>query len=349
MKRWAKRLALVLALAFLGMSVLNASWLAPAPRGYVKLIAQRGTMQQFSHKDLGPQDCTARRIEPPVHDYLENTLPGLSQAARLGAQAIAVTVAPTADRQLVLFHDWTLDCRTDGAGEVRKATLARLKTLDAGYGYSADGGKTFPLRGTGKGAIPTLQEALALLPEKPLIYTLKSRDPREAELLIAALDTAGRKVEAIGDGFNADAALLPRLRQRYPRAWAFSPQEVKACTKDYLVQGWLGLTPASCRNGTLFVPLNYQWAFAGWPNRTIARMEAAGARIVITGNHGEGLPMGLDLPEQLGKVPAGFNGYVMVDDIYTIGPALRPAYNRRRPPEEEALARALEARRAARD
>ena len=349
MKRWAKRLALVLALAFLGMSVLNASWLAPAPRGYVKLIAQRGTMQQFSHKDLGPRDCTATRIEPPVHDYLENTLPGLSQAARLGAQAIAVTVAPTADGQIVLFHDWTLNCRTDGKGEVRKATLAQSKALDAGYGYSADGGKTFPLRGTGRGAIPTLREALALLPEKPLIYTLKSRDPREADLLIAALNAAGRKVEQIGDGFVTDAALLPRLRRAYPNAWAFSPQGVKACTKDYLVQGWLGLTPESCRNGTLFVPLNYQWAFAGWPNRTIARMQAVGARIVITGDRGKGLPMGLDLPEQLGKVPAGFNGYLLVDDIYTIGPALRPAYNRRRPPEEAALARALEARRAARD
>lgn len=349
MKRWGKRLAALLALAFLGMSVLNASWLAPAPRGYVKLIAQRGTVQQAGGKPLFPVDCAAARIEPPVHDYLENTLPGLSQAARLGAQAIAIDITPTADGQLVLLRDEALDCRTDGKGAVRKATLAQLKALDAGHGYTADGGRTFPLRGSGRGAIPTLAEALALLPEKPLILTLKGRDPREAELLIAALDAAGREVEKIGDGFSAEEPLLARLRQRYPQAWAFSPQGVKACTRDYLLRGWLGLTPDSCRNGTLFVPLNHQWAFAGWPNRTIARMQAVGARIVITGAQGDGQPRGLDLPEQLGKVPAGFNGYLWVDDIYTIGPALRPSYNRRRPPEEEALANALEARRAARD
>ena len=34
--------------------------------------------------------------------------------------------------------------------------------------------------------------------------------------------------------------------------------------------------------------------------------------------------MGLTLPEQLGEIPASFNGYVWVDDIWTVGPALRP-------------------------
>ena len=34
--------------------------------------------------------------------------------------------------------------------------------------------------------------------------------------------------------------------------------------------------------------------------------------------------MGLTLPEQLGEIPSTFNGYVWVDDIWTVGPALRP-------------------------
>jgi hypothetical protein len=41
-----------------------------------------------------------------------------------------------------------------------------------------------------------------------------------------------------------------------------------------------------------------------------------------------------------------FNGWVWVDDIQAVGPALRPTLNRRRPIEEEALAKALAARRA---
>ncbi|MFN5779005.1 MAG: hypothetical protein ACK44O_05955, partial [Novosphingobium sp.] len=59
--------------------------------------------------------------------------------------------------------------------------------------------------------------------------------------------------------------------------------------------------------------------------------------------------MGLDLPEQVGEIPASFTGYVWVDDIWSVGPALRPAFNKRNPREQAELAKALDARRAARD
>lgn len=42
MNRWLYYLGLTLAAAFLALTVLNASWLAPEPRGSVKLISQRG-------------------------------------------------------------------------------------------------------------------------------------------------------------------------------------------------------------------------------------------------------------------------------------------------------------------
>ena len=347
---WLKRIGFVLALAFLVLTFVNASWLADAPRGYVKLIAHRGTYQLLDHTALGRDDCTATRIEPPVHDYLENTLPGMLQAARLGAQMIEADVAPTSDGRIALFHDWTVDCRTNGHGETRKLTLAELKALDAGYGYSADGGKSFPFRGKGIGLIPSLEEALAALPEKPLLFNFKSRNAAEADLLAAALKTAGRDVGKIGDGFYGAEAPVARIRQLFPQAWAFSRESALACTKAYLWQGWLTITPQACRNGTLVVPINRQWAFAGWPNRTIARMQAVGARVIMVGPHGDdAAPMGLDLPEQLGDVPAGFTGYVWVDDMWSVGPALRPDYNKRNPRQEEELAKALAARRAARD
>ncbi len=349
MKIWIKRVALVLAIAFLALSFVNASWLADSPRGYAKLMAHRGTMQQFSHQGLGDKDCTARRIEVPVHDYLENTLAGLQKADALSATYLQVDLAPSADGHFVLFHDWTLDCRTDGKGEVRKATLAQLKALDAGYGYSADQGKTWPFRGKGVGLIPTLEEALALFPSSPFVFNLKSKDPREGQMLADALIAAGRDVEKVGDVFNADEAVLPPLRQRFPRAWAFSKESVKACTSAYLLQGWLGLTPESCRNGTIMVPVNRQWAFAGWPNRMIQRMQAVGAQVVVIGPHGSDAPMGLDLPEQLGQVPASFNGVIWIDDIWTIGPALHPDINRRNPREEKELQDALQRRRSARE
>ena len=346
---WVKRIALVLAVALLAMTVINASWLAAAPTGYAKLLAHRGTMQQFSHRGLTSEDCTAARIEVPVHDYLENTLPGLQMADGLGAYMIEVDVAPTADGRIALFHDPALNCRTDGTGEVRSATLAQLKTLDAGYGYTADGGKTFPLRGK-TGYIPSLEEAVAVVPAVPLLYNLKGKTPNEAALLIAALTAAGREVVKIGDAFSAPEAELAAIRAAFPGVWAYSAAGIKACTKAYLVSGWFAMTPAACQGGTIAVPLDYQWAFAGWPNQLQARMAAVGAHVILTGPYGsEQAPVGLDLPEQIGQIPASFTGTVWVDDIWTIGPALHPAANHRNAREEAETAAMLAARRKARE
>lgn len=355
MKRWAMRLGLALAVIFLVLTFVNASWLADSPKGYVKLVAQRGTTQQFTHAglgeqgSLGDQDCTATRIEPPLHDYLENTVSAINSAKRLGAQVVAVDIAPTADGKIALFRDAALDCRTDGKGPTGAATLAQLQALDAGHGYSADGGKTFPFRGKAIGAIPSLEQGLDAAGNTALVYTFNTDDPEHTDRLIAALKTAGRDPVRAGDGFSGPEPLIAKVRAAFPGVWAFSPESVKACTEGYLKTGWLTLVPDSCKNGTIFVPLNYQWAFAGWPNRLIARMEAVGARVVVVGPHGQGLRLGLDLPEQLGEVPSTFNGYVWVDDMWSVGPALRPAYNKRNPREEAELAKALEARRKAHD
>lgn len=342
---WLRRAGFLLAAAFLALTVINASWLADAPRGYPRLIAHRGAHQLFDHRGVERDTCTATRIEMPVHDTLENTLAGMLAAQRLGAQMIEVDVAPTADGGIALFHDWRLDCRTNGSGEVRRATMAQLKALDAGYGYTADGGRTYPFRGQGLGAIPSLAEAVAALPDRPLLFNFKSKDPAEADLLAKALKAAGRDVEKVGDAFYGAQRPVTRIRQLYPKAWTFSLDEAKACTTDYLKTGWFTVVPASCKGGTIFVPINYQWAFAGWPNRLMARMNSVGARVVVLGPYGKDRDMGLSLPEQIGQVPGSFTGYIWVEDIYAVGPALHPAYNKRNPVQEAELARQLEARR----
>ena len=351
MKRYLKLAGLVLAIAFCVLTFINASWLAPAPRGYLKLMAHRGAHQLYSREGLDRDSCTANRIYPPTHLWQENTLAGIAAARRLGAQMVEIDVAATKDGKVAVFHDWTLDCRTNGKGAVRDATMAQLKALDAGHGYTADGGKTYPFRGQGVGLIPELGEVLAAFPDTPLLYNFKSKDAAEADLVAAAIRAAGRDPVKVGDAFygGPEAGPVARIRTLFPGAWAFSTQAAKACTKAYGWQGWLGLTPKACQGGTILIPLNYQWAFAGWPNRLIQRIEKAGGHVVVlAAQDDKDHPMGLDLPEQLGQVPAGFNGTVWVDDIYAVGPALRPAYNKRNPVEEAELARELDRRRAAR-
>ena len=310
---------------FVTVVLLNSPRWAPDPQGGIQMIAHRGVHHLYDPSGVGRDDCTAIRMLPGQEesDIFENTVHSIRAAVTAKADMVEVDVAPTKDGKMVLFHDWTLDCRTDGKGETRDKTLAELKALDIGHGYSADGGKTFPLRGKGFGKIPTVEEALAAESYKPFLFNFKSKNPDEADQLAAILKAAGRDPVAEGDGFYGGEAPTRRMAELFPGVWAWTKPGVKACTKDYAWMGWLGITPDSCKNGTLIVPLDRQWMVSGWPSRTIARMDAVGARILITGpmNDREST-RGLIHGDQLADIPVGYNGYVMVEDISQVGPAL---------------------------
>jgi isoleucyl-tRNA synthetase len=180
-----------LAAAVAGIYLLNASWLAAAPPGGPTVLSHRGVAQSFSREKLTDETCTAARMNPPRHGFLENTLPSLAESFRHGADVAEIDVHPTTDGHFVVFHDWTVDCRTEGKGETRSHSLAELKRLDVGYGYTADGGRTFPFRGKGVGMMPTLEEVLRAFPDKRFLINIKSNDRREADALVAYLDTRG--------------------------------------------------------------------------------------------------------------------------------------------------------------
>jgi glycerophosphoryl diester phosphodiesterase len=346
MKRWLRRIAFALALVLLVLTILNASWIAGKPQGGIRLIAHRGVYQLFDHKGIDRySSCTATRIEQPVHDYLENTIRSVQAARRMGADMVEIDVAPTADGQMAVFHDWTIDCRTEGKGNVRDKTMAELKQLDPGYGYTADGGKTFPLRGSQRGSIPSLQEVLQAAGSTPLMFNFKSKDPAEADRLARELAAARRDPVKLRDGFYGHSGPIDRIRQIYPDAWAWSIDGAKTCSKDYVLTGWTGMVPESCRNGTIIIPTNYQALYWGWPNRLIKRMDKVGARVIVVGPHGKDQAMGLTLPEQLGDVPNSFKGYIWVEDIWTVGPALRPGRDMRSQAQRDAAEAGLKRRR----
>lgn len=346
MKVWLSWGLFGVAALILLLTIVNASWLASPPKGAIRLIAHRGVAQEFDRAGVKNDTCTASRIEPPVHDYLENSSRSMEAARRLGADFVEIDIAPTADGQIAVFHDWTLDCRTDGSGDVRRKTLAELKALDIGHGYTADGGKSYLFRGRGRGAMPSLQEALAALPQTPILFNFKSNDPAEADLLAAALKASRRDVELSRDAFYGARGPVDRIKTHFPQAWAWSMDRAKACTKDYLLYGWTTIVPDSCRDGVIVVPLNLQWAFAGWPNRLIARMGKVGARVIVTGPYRRGEPnTGLMLPEQLGQIPSSFKGFIWVEDIWTVGPAYRAHRDFRSEAQVAAAQAGLERRR----
>jgi glycerophosphoryl diester phosphodiesterase len=79
----------------------------------------------------------------------ENTLSSFKQAAEKGADAVEFDVKLTADQQVIVLHDPTVDRTTNGSGKVAKLSLEEIRRFDAGIQYP---GK-FPNE-----KIPTLEE-----------------------------------------------------------------------------------------------------------------------------------------------------------------------------------------------
>lgn len=66
----------------------------------------------------------------------ENTLASFELAVRQEADAIELDAKLTADGQVVVIHDQTVDRTTDGSGRVNQMTLAQLRQLDAGSHFA---------------------------------------------------------------------------------------------------------------------------------------------------------------------------------------------------------------------
>jgi len=157
MKRVVKFAALALGLILLASTtihIVRSQAQLPARPSEFEIIAHRGIHQEFPSDNLTDETCTATRIYPLTHRFIENTIPAIAEAFKDGATMVELDIHPTSDGHMVVFHDWGLDCRTEGHGVTHDHTLAELKKLDVRYGYTPDGGKTYPLRGSGMGMMP---------------------------------------------------------------------------------------------------------------------------------------------------------------------------------------------------
>ena len=166
----------------------------------------------------------------------EETLPSLLEAVALGADAVEFDVHTSSDGQLILFHDTTLDRTTDRTGLVAQCTLAELQTIDAGYRFTRDGGRSFPWRG--KGAhIMSFDRVIDALPNTlPLIIEIKT--PRAALPLRDAIKRHNLASRIIVAGFDA-AAVAPLRGSGF--AMGASTRDVVQCLPKALLR--LQVTP----------------------------------------------------------------------------------------------------------
>lgn len=319
--RWLRRILIALVVFGAAVYVLNASWRVAPPEGGVELIAHRGVHQTFSREGLTNDTCTAERMDPPAHDYLENTLPSMEAAFAAGADIVELDIHPTSDGQFAVMHDWTVDCRTEGTGETRSHDMAYLRTLDIGYGYTADGGETYPFRGKGVGMMPELKDVLTAFPDRRFLVNYKSNEAREGDMLASLLADHPEWRDEVWGAYGGDPPTY-RAAELVEGMHVWSRRGLVDCLLQYEGLGWLGIVPEACRNTVVMLPVNIAPFVWGWPNLFLERLRSAGSQVILLGPYGAGDPgtAGIDTAEQLAQVPDSFVGYIWTNKIETIGP-----------------------------
>jgi glycerophosphoryl diester phosphodiesterase len=139
----------------------------------------------------------------------ENTLASFARARDSGADGVEFDVQLSADAQLVIIHDHTLERTTDGRGGVVSRSLAELKQLDAGRwfdpGYAGE-------------RIPTLQEVIDLLGNQMLLnIEIKSKPGENGDLEQSVIECIRRnrcEGKVLISSFNMES--LRRVRQAAP-------------------------------------------------------------------------------------------------------------------------------------
>ena len=148
-----------------------------------------------------------------------STLHAIRCALAAGATGIELDVHATADGELVVCHDATVDRTTNGTGAIALLTLEELRRLDNAYWFvpGADARhdlapSDYPLRGRAPEdpdfRVPTLREVLELCPGVVLNLDLKQTAPAAEpyeRLLAALLAEHGRHDDVIVASFFDEA------------------------------------------------------------------------------------------------------------------------------------------------
>ena len=296
----------------------NAPWLRNLPDGEMRLLAHRGVHQTYSKENLDRYEgCIADRIDPPQHAFLENTIASIQEAFAYGADIVEIDIHPTIDEKFAVFHDWKIDCRTNGKGKTRGHPLAYLQSLDIGYGYTNDGGKTYPFRGKGVGELPSLTEVLEQFPTQKFLINIKSNSISEAKLIIQFLDN--RPNENLSRlWFYGGQKPTSHLLQLKPELKGFTRSSVKKCGLHYELIGWTGHVPEACHNTIVGIPERYAPYFWGWPKLFTHRMQNVGTEVILMGQTENHLD-GIDDAKRVTELAKNYHGILWTDKIEKIG------------------------------
>lgn len=129
----------------------------------------------------------------------ENTLAAFELCLQYRPEWTELDVHASADGEIIVMHDGTVDRTTDGSGAISAMTLAELKALDAGSWKAAEfAGEP----------VPTLREVVAAVGTKVRINVeIKGGPdlPYVAEHVVAILSAGGILAESMISSFDLSA------------------------------------------------------------------------------------------------------------------------------------------------
>jgi glycerophosphoryl diester phosphodiesterase len=300
----------------------NTSIFVPNHNKQPELLAHRGLGQSFDLKGVKWNTNTAAIIHEPEHPYLENTIDGIAASIKYGADIVEFDIHLTKDKQLAVFHDYILEHRTNGKGPLSDYTINDLKKLDIGYGYTADGGKTYPFRGKGIGKMPDVEQVLKSFPKIGWLIHIRDGGIESARILESHLIRLnGNWLQRVA--LYGDEAAINYFRYKYPTTIkTLSKSTIIKAFIQYELIGWTGYIPKAMHNLEIHIPVNYAWLFWGWPYKFIKRMDSVNTRVCLV-KYVNGWSDGFDTKSDLEKLPQNYTGCIWTNRIDIIGPIIK--------------------------
>ena len=140
----------------------------------------------------------------------ENTLVAFKKAIKIGVDAVELDLHGTADGEIVVMHDSTLDRTTNLRGAINNTTLETIR--------GADAGEWFDTEFTGE-PVPTLEEALECIAAET-IAVLEIKDPLIAEAVVAKIHETDTLDLTVVISFHTKVLQTIRaLEPRIPTGW----------------------------------------------------------------------------------------------------------------------------------
>jgi len=145
----------------------------------------------------------------------ENTLEAARICIDQGFQYVEIDVCTSADGELVVLHDATLERTTDGVGPVASKSLAEIKALDAGNWKA-------PLYSGLR--VPTLGEVLEMAKDRIGVYI----EVKDAEPKAVLREVTSRNMLDQVFFWCADRTVLFAIKDQFPEAQLMAPRRMYA-------------------------------------------------------------------------------------------------------------------------